>query len=213
VAIRVLIADDHRLVREALCLAIAIEGDIDVVGDFGDACTAFEHARRLKPDVIVLDVGLRDLNGIRSGGRLQEMTGVEAKIVALSDHVDRPCFVAEILRAGATGYVTKMAAGVELIRAIRAVVAGQGYLCPVATNSLVTQMRDDAAKSDVRLSRRERDVLRLIAEGVRSPAIAHQLHIALGTVEVHRRNIMRKLEMRTIAELTRYAIRNGLVTF
>jgi DNA-binding NarL/FixJ family response regulator len=212
VSISVLIVDDHRLVREALCRALAAEGDIHVVGDFGDAPAAFEHARSLKPDVIVLDVDLRDLKRIRSAGRLHEKTGVDARIVALSDHVDG-AFVTEILRAGATGYVTKMDAGVELIRAIRAVVAGQDYLCPVAIDSLMTQMRDDEAKADVRLTRREQDVLRLIAEGVRSPAIAHQLHIALGTVEVHRRNIARKLEMRTVAELTRYAIRNGLVTF
>src|SRR5207253_10311425 len=109
-------------------------------------------------------------------------------------------------------YGTKSSAGTELVRAIRAVAAGETYICPEVAGALVSAMRDGPEKSETpRLSRREREVLRLNAEGTRSPSIAEQLHISLGTVEVHRRNIMRKLGLRTVAELTRYAVREGLV--
>ena len=118
-----------------------------------------------------------------------------------------------MLRAGASAYVTKSAAGTELVRAIRAVAAGQGYFSPEIAGALVSELRDRPVAGDaVPLARREREVLRLIAEGVRSPAIAAQLHVTVGTVEVHRRNIMRKLGLRTVAELTKHAIREGIVS-
>jgi len=151
------------------------------------------------------------MNGIEVATRLKEQSGNEPKVVALSAYADKR-FVTEMLRAGAGGYVTKSAAGTELIRAIRAVAEGQTYLCPEVAGTLVSAVRDGSEKPEApRLSRREREVLRLIAEGARSPSIAEQLHISLGTVEVHRRNIMRKLSLRTVAELTRYAVREGLV--
>jgi two-component system NarL family response regulator len=209
--IRVLLVDDHRLVREALRDALARVSDVEVVGEAGDAASAFLQIRTLEPDVIVLDIGLPDLNGMEVAARVRESDSV-AKIVVLSAYSDKR-FVTEMLRAGASGYVTKSAAGTELVRAIRAVVMGQGYFSPDIAGTLVSVARDQAlVPESPRLARREREVLRLIADGLRSPAIAKHLHIAIGTVEAHRRNIMRKLGLRTVAELTKHAIREGIVS-
>ena len=200
-AIRVLLVDDHRLVREALRNVLAKEPDMNVVGEAGDAASAFERADTLAPDVVVIDTDLPDLNAIDAARRLRHRAG--ARIVALSGQTDRR-FVAAMLRAGAAGCVTKFAAGIELVRAIRAVATGQSYLCSIAMTSLASPAATAGSGSDEapRLSLRELDVLRLLAEGVRSPGIA---------VEVHRRNIMKKVGRRNVAELTRYAIREGLV--
>jgi two-component system NarL family response regulator len=207
----VLLVEDHRMVREALSQALKKEPDIDIVGEAGDAHEALKLAAKLEPDVIVLDIRLPDVNGMEVAARLKD-AGITAKIVALSAFDDKR-FVTAMLRAGASAYVTKSAAGTELVRAIRAVAAGQGYFSPEIAGALVSELRDRAVAGEtVPLARREREVLRLIAEGVRSPAIAAQLHVTVGTVEVHRRNIMRKLGLRTVAELTKHAIREGIVS-
>ncbi|HUI58670.1 MAG TPA: response regulator transcription factor [Steroidobacteraceae bacterium] len=209
--IRVLLVDDHRLVREALRDALAKVSDIEVVGEAGDAHTALEQTRVLKPDVAVIDIGLPDLNGMELTARLKE-ADANVKVVALSAYTDKR-FVTEMLRCGASGYVIKASAGTELLRAIRAVTGGQSYLCPEITEALVAEVRDSEAGKEVpRLARREREVLRLIAQGMRSQAIGEQLHVSVATVEVHRRNIMRKLGLHTIAELTKYAIREGIAS-
>ena len=208
-AISVLLVEDHRLVREALRDTLAREPGISVVGEAGNAAAALERSRELAPDVVVLDIGLPDMSGIEVAARLKEER--DTKVVALSAYADKR-FVTELLRAGACGYVTKSAAGTELVRAIRAVAEGQTYLCPEVAGTLVSAVCDTPMQAETpRLSPREREVLRLIADGARSPAIAERLRISLGTVEVHRRNIMRKLSLRTVAELTRYAVREGLV--
>ena len=209
--IRVLLVEDHRMVREALSEVLAKVPDIEVVGEAGDARDCLEQAMALGPDVIVLDIRLPDLNGIEVAARLRD-AGNTAKIVALSAFSDKR-FVTEMLRSGASGYVTKAAAGTELVRAIRAVAGGQGYFSPEIAGTLVAEVRERSkAPSTQPLGRREREVLRLIAEGTRSPEIAAQLNIAAATVEVHRRNIMRKVGLRTVAELTKYAIREGIVS-
>jgi DNA-binding NarL/FixJ family response regulator len=210
--IRVLLVEDHRMVREALRDALVKSPEIQVVGEAGDASAAFELARTYEPDVIVLDIGLPDLNGMEVAARLRQ-AGSSAKVVALSGYSDKR-FVLEMLRSGATAYVTKSAAGTELVRAIFAVAAGQSYFCPDAAGALVSEVgRDTSLPGEaLRLGRREREVLRLIAEGLRSPAIAERLNMAVATVEVHRRNIKRKLGMYTVAELTKYAIREGIVS-
>lgn len=209
--IRVLLVEDHRMVREALRDTLARETDIEVVAEAGDAASALEQARELTPDVIVLDIALPDLNGIETTARLRD-TGSRAKVVALSAYTDKR-FVTEMLRAGAASYITKSAAGTELVRAIRSVAAGQSYFCPEVATALAAEVRNSGREAETpRLGRREREVLRLIAEGHRSAAIAEQLHISVATVEVHRRNIMRKLGLHTVAELTRYAVREGMVS-
>jgi two-component system NarL family response regulator len=209
--IRVLLVEDHRMVREALREVLTKVDDMEVVGEAGDAHDGLAQAATTTPDVIVLDIRLPDLNGIEVAARLRD-AGNPAKIVALSAFSDKR-FVTEMLRSGASAYVTKSAAGTELVRAIRAVAAGQGYFSPEIAGTLVAEVRDrtgpDAAQP---LGRREREVLRLIAEGIRSPEIATRLQITVATVEVHRRNIMRKLRLRTVAELTKHAIREGIVS-
>ena len=208
--IRVLLVEDHRMVREALRDVLTKVQDIEVVAEAGDAREALEQVRTIVADVVVLDIKLPDLNGIEVATRMRDQ-GCQAKIIALSAYSDKR-FVREMLRVGASGYVTKSAAGTELVRAIRAVAAGQGYFSPDIAGALATEMRDsDGQREAPSLTRREREVLRLIADGLRSQEVATQLHVSVATVEVHRRNLMRKLELRTVADLTRYAIREGIV--
>jgi two-component system NarL family response regulator len=208
--IGVLLVDDHRLVREALRDSLLSVAGIRVLGEAGDAESALKLAAELEPDVIVLDIRLSDVSGIEAAARLRDLH-CPAKIVALSAYTDKR-FVREMLRAGATAYVTKSAASGELVNAIRSVAAGQAYFCPLISASIAEEIRGgDEGGDAARLGRREREVLRLVAQGRRSAEIAEDLHISVATVEVHRRNIMRKLGLRTVAELTRYAIREGLV--
>jgi two-component system NarL family response regulator len=179
--IRVLLIEDHRMVREALCEVLQKVPDIEVVGEAGDAREGLKLAIELAPDVVVLDIRLPDLNGIEVAARLRD-AGSSAKLVALSAFADKR-FVTAMLRSGASAYVTKSAAGTELVRAIRAVAAGHGYFSPEIAGALASEVRDRPLQGEAQpLARREREVLRLIAEGVRSPAIAEQLHVSVATV-------------------------------
>lgn len=208
---RVFLIEDHRMVREALCEVLMKDPDIEVVGQAGDAAEGLDRVTALKPDVVVLDIRLPDLNGIEVAARLRDAS-VGARIVALSAFSDKR-FVTAMVRAGAAAYVTKSAAGTELVRAIHAVAAGAGYFSPEIASALASEVREGSADTETAaLGRREREVLRLIAEGVRSPGIAAQLHVSVATIEVHRRNIMRKLGLRTVADLTKHAIREGIVS-
>jgi len=210
-SIRVLLVEDHRMVREALREVLTKVPDMEVVGEAGDAHDGLELAQTLTPDVIVLDIRLPDLNGIEVASRLRD-AGNTAKIVALSAFSDKR-FVTEMLRSGASAYVTKSAAGTELVSAIRAVAGGHGYFSPDIAATLVADVRERGTTSTAQpLARREREVLRLIAEGARSTEIATQLQITVATVEVHRRNISRKLGLHSVAELTRYAVREGFIS-
>jgi len=206
--IAVMLADDHRLVREALRDALAREPDIRVVAEAGDGDEALALAAATLPEVIVLDIGLPGPNGMEVAARLRQ-SGHPAKIVALSGFTDKHV-VTEMLRAGAAAFVTKSAAGSELVLAIRAVVRGQTYVCSEVAGGLMSEMLEGPAHP--RLAPREREVLRLIAEGHRSSDIGERLHISVATVEVHRRNIIRKLGLRSVAELTRYAVREGIAS-
>ena len=209
--ITVILVEDHQMVREALREVLIKESDITVVAEAGDAQEALKQVEALQPDVVVLDIRLPDLNGIEVTARLRDADN-RAKVVALSAFSDKR-FVTAMLRAGASAYVSKSAAGNELVRAIRAVAVGQGYFSPDIANAPASDVRDGLADGErPQLARREREVLRLIAEGVRSPAIAEQMHVSVATIEVHRRNIMRKLGLRTVAELTKHAIREGIIS-
>ena len=199
------------MVREALREVLSKESDIEVVGEAGDAHEALRQVGVLQPDVVVLDIRLPDLNGVEVTARLRDADS-HAKVVALSAFSDKR-FVAAMLRAGAAAYVSKSAAGTELVRAIRAVAIGQEYFSPGILQASITKARDSLTDEDrPQLARREREVLRLIAEGVRSPAIAEEMQVSVATIEVHRRNIMRKLGLRTVAELTKHAIREGIIS-
>lgn len=211
--IQVVIADDHRMLRDALAMVLGREEDIEIVGQAEDGEEALRQCRELHPDVLVLDIAMPKLNGVevaRSLGR--ELPGI--RVLVLSAYMDKR-FVSETLKAGAVGYVTKAAASAELPRAIRAAAAGEQYLSPEISQALKDAIGADGKlnlDAAPQLSPREREVLRLVADGVRSAAIARRLGITEATVEVHRRNLMRKLDIRNIADLTKYALREGITT-
>lgn len=213
--IRVLLVDDHTMFREALRVILESESDIEVVGELGDGAQVEDTVVQLKPDVVVMDISMPTVNGIEATRRLMARFP-QLRIVALSAFGYRQ-FVKEMFEAGAQAYVLKSAAGDQLMQAIRCVLKGENYLCPESAAILASgagHANGSGAReppATVRLGRRETQVLRLLAEGKSSPQIAVELHIAPSTVDVHRRNIMVKLELHSVAELTRYAIRLGIV--
>ena len=208
--IRVVLAEDHLMFREALRTILEKARDMEVVGEAGDGRTAMQLVREFSPDVIVLDIAMPEMNGIDAAASLHARHP-RTRILALSAYSGKR-YVEEMLKAGAAGYVTKGSAGTELLRAIRSLAQGKSYLCPEAASAVIGNIGDRAEDPGVRaaLGQREREVLQLIAEGHRSQQIADRLCISVATVEVHRRNIMRKLGLHSVAELTKYAIREGL---
>lgn len=209
---RLMLVDDHRMFREALRLPLAAEADMEIVAEAGSGAEALAVAAACRPDVVVLDVALPDMSGIEVAGRLLAAEP-QLRLVALSGYADR-LFVAEMLKAGVRAYVVKSAGADELVRAIRAAVEGHVFLSPEVTGVALGQgnrSSEDVAPPVSVLGPREREVLRLLAGGMRSVAIADALGISPATVDVHRRNIKRKLGLDTVAALTRYAIREGLV--
>ncbi len=210
-SIRVVLADDHKMILAALRAMLEKEADISVVGEASDSLALLELVEREAPDVAVVDIGMPGMNGIEATRRMISALP-RLNVIALSAYTDKR-FVLEMLDAGAKGYLVKASAGDELARAIRAVVQGRTYLCPEVAGTVVEAMRGKhtlTGGSGVKLGQREREVLALLAEGRSSPEIAARMHIAASTVEVHRRNIMLKLDLHSIAELTKYAIREGL---
>jgi DNA-binding NarL/FixJ family response regulator len=207
--LRLVLADDHRMLREALAEMLAKEPELEVAGEAGSGREALEQVEALRPDVLVLDIGLPDMSGIEVAKRLRFS---KTRVLMLSAYADKR-FVREALKAGAAGYVSKGAAGDELANAVRAVARGDSYLSPEVAGPLVRELqepeRGSPPPSSV-LAPREREVLKLIAEGARSADIAAKLGITISTVEAHRRNINRKLGLHTVAELTKYALREGL---
>ena len=205
--IKILLVDDHTIVRESLREVLEREADLVVLGEAATGDTALAQAHQLAPDLVLTDIAIPGFDGIELTRRLtKECPAV--KVLALSTHLDRR-YVVQMLDAGAIGYVNKAAGRNELLQGIRAVAAGQRYLCQECAAMLVKS--SPQSSTQVKLGRREVEVLKLIAEGLTSTAIGERLFIAPGTVEVHRRNVMRKLELHNIAELTQYAIREGLI--
>ncbi len=201
---RVILADDHRMMREGL-RAVLEKAGVQVVGEAASGREAIAETKRLHPDVVVMDVGMPDLNGIDATRRLAaEMPSV--KVIALSMNADRR-YVSAMREAGAAGYVVKNSASDELLTALRVVIRGENYLSPAIPEYITPE-----AGSERPLSAREREVLQHIADGDSSKEIAATLGIAVTTVETHRRQLMDKLGLRTIAELTKYAIREGLTS-
>ena len=211
-SIRVLLVDDHQMMRDGLRSILDLEDDLDVVGEAGNGYEALEMAAALSPDVIVMDIGMKDLNGIDATREIKAESP-QAKVVALSTYSDES-YVLSMLEAGASGYVLKDAAVEEMRRAIRVVAEGHHYLSPEVAGSVVAShlrgTAGDHASAYSLLGPRERQILQLLAEGHTSSEIARTLHIATSTVESHRRNIMKKLDLHSVAELTKYAIRQGL---
>lgn len=211
--IRVMLVDDHKILREALKGILDREHDITLVGEANDGSEALVLASQSHPDIVLMDVGMPMMGGIEATRSLVEKHPA-IKVIALSTFSDRR-IVMQMLDAGARGYIVKSAGRDELLRGIRAVAHGRTYLCPDASSVLVDSVRNKNPAepfASERLGKREREVLQLLSEGHTSPEIGKRLYIATSTVEVHRRNIMRKLELHSIAELTKYAIRNGLTS-
>jgi two-component system NarL family response regulator len=210
--VRVLLADDHQLLREALRTLLEQDRTLEVVAETGDGLEAVKLAQQTHPDVVCMDVSMPGMNGIETTRQLLAVCP-EIKVLALSALNDRS-YVLDMIDAGASGYVTKAAASDELLRAIRAVRNGKNYFCSNATASIMTALRVKGGKQErtgaARLGAREREVLQLVAEGHSSSDIAILLHISPSTIDVHRRNIMRKLDLHSVAELTKVAVRYGL---
>jgi DNA-binding NarL/FixJ family response regulator len=213
-SIRILLADDHQMLRDGLCSILASESDMEVVGEAGDGRTAVSMSRTLVPDVVVMDIAMPDLNGVEATRQIKR-ENPKVNVVALSMYPDRR-YVIGMLEAGASGYVLKASAYDELTRAVRVVSEGKKYLSPDITGVVLEAHVHSATTADTSpykaLGPREREIVQLLAEGKSSPQIAQQLHISTGTVDTHRRNIMKKLGIHTVVELTKYAIREGLTS-
>jgi two-component system response regulator NreC len=210
----ILIADDHKIFRDGLRSLLAQQHDFHVVAEAEEGRTAVELAVKLCPDVAVVDVGMPGLNGIEATRRIVG-EAPHVKVIALSMHADSKC-IGSMLKAGASGYVLKDCAFEELQTAIHAVLANRVYLSKditgVVVDNYVRQLSAADASSPVALTPKEREVLQLLAEGRTTKQIAIQLHVSGKTIETHRKHIMDRLDLHSVAELTKYAIREGITS-
>ena len=210
----VLLVDDHQILRQGLRTLLEAESDLDVVGEAGDGRAAMRMAKELRPDVVVMDISMPELNGIDATRRILEERPT-TRVIALTAHADHRT-AGEILRAGASGLVAKDGAFDELARAIRIVASGKTYLDAGTAGGVVEHFvrapsgNGDGPRAFAALSPREREVLQLVAEGKATKEVAAILNVSVKTVETHRRALMDKLHVDSVAELTKYAIREGL---
>lgn len=213
-SIRIIIADDHRLVREGLRSLLEKQPDMEVIAEAEDGRTMLKLAQEMLPNIAIMDVAMPDLNGIEATHQIRDIApGI--KVLALSMYSDRR-LVAGMLSAGASGYLLKDCAFEELVQAVRTVVAGQIYLSPTIAQIVARNYIDRLEKMDssafALLTTREREVLQLLAEGKTVKEIAYHLNLSVKTIETYRQKIMDKLYIHSIAELTKYAIREGLTS-
>jgi DNA-binding NarL/FixJ family response regulator len=209
---RVLIAEDHTMVRESLVSVLQADGDVQVVAQASDGFDAVEKAIQLRPDVVIVDLSMPRLSGIEVIRRLREAVPT-ARVLVLTMHQEDE-YILQAVRAGASGYLVKDSAAAELLSAVRSVHAGRGYFGPQAARTLADQLQHPERALDDpygRLTAREREVFHLIAEGHTTKEIARRLDIGVKTAENHRGRVLDKLDMRNTAELVRYALRKGLI--
>ena len=206
--IRILLADDHSVVRQGFKLLLGQQPDVEVIGEAGDGAEAVRKALELKPSVIIMDIAMPNLNGVEATRRIME-ANPDARILILSMHKDA-VYVRETLRAGAKGYLLKEAIDHDLMRAVRAVAAGDGFLSPEVSGTVLSEYQQTEDPFD-QLTARERQVLQLLAEGKVAKEIASELDISIYTVDAHRGRIMKKLALKSSTELVRYAMRKGLI--
>ena len=213
-SIRVLIADDHAILRDGLSRAIQQEDDMTVIGQAEDGRIAVDLARELTPDIVVMDIAMPDLNGIEATREIRRQTP-EVRVIGLSMHSAKR-YVTEMFKAGAAGYLLKDCDFDELANAIRTVAEGNTYVSLAVRGAIVEDLvlggKKDTATAFSVLSQREREVLQLLAEGHTTKQMALRLHISPKTVEAHRLRIMNKLDIDNVAQLTKYAIREGLTS-
>lgn len=207
--IRILLADDHVMVRQGFRMILAAQPDMEIAGEAGNGREAVELAMELKPDVVVMDVAMPELNGIEATRRIAASLP-RTRVLALSMYKDS-VYVREILRAGARGFLLKDAIDRDLLAAVRAVAAGEGYLSPAVSEAVLSDYRRHVTDPLDLLSSREREVLQMIAEGKTNKDIAAALELSVYTVDAHRGRIMEKLNLHSVGELVRFAVRKGLI--
>ena len=212
--IRILLADDHAVVRSGLRMLLEAQPDFEIVGEAETGTEAVAMVDELHPDAVLMDIQMPDLNGIEATKIIKEKSP-ETAVLALTMHEDDHYFF-EMLHAGASGYVLKRAAPDEVVQAIRTVCRGEVFLHPMMAKRLVTDYinradKNESEKAYSNLTPREQEVLTLIAEGYSNAEIANDLYISIKTVDRHRENIMRKLNMHSRIDLVKYAIRTGLI--
>ena len=207
--IRVLLADDHAMVRKGFRMILEGQPDIAIAGEAGNGREAVELAEKLHPDVVVMDVAMPELNGIEATRRLAASLP-RTRVLALSMHKDS-VYVREILRAGARGYLLKDSIDTDLITAVRAVAKGDGYISPGVSDAVLSDYRRHVTDPLDLLTSREREVLQMIAEGNTNKEIAAKLNLSVYTIDAHRGKIMEKLNLHSSGEVVRFAVRHGLI--
>jgi len=210
-AIRVLLVEDHTLVRAGIRSLLSSVGDIDVVGETGNGRDALRLVRKLEPDVVLMDISMPELNGMEATARITK-SHPQVKVLMLSMHNDEE-YVAQSLKAGARGYLVKEAATKELEQAIHAVMRGEIYVSnTVSMNNVERLMQDSSSGSALgNLTSRQREILQLVVEGYTTRDIAERLSLSVKTVETHRTHLMDRLEIRDVPRLVRFAIKAGLI--
>jgi len=206
---RILLADDHAVVRQGFKMLLAAQPDMEIAGEASNGREAVEETERLKPDVVVMDVAMPELNGIEATRRLAASVP-HTRVIALSMHKDS-VYVREILRAGARGYLLKDSDAEDLVSAIRVVARGESYLSPAVSNAVLDDYRRHVTNPIDLLTSREREVLQMLAEGKTNKEIAGVLNLSVYTVDAHRGRIMEKLNLHSINDLVRFAVRNGVI--
>jgi len=213
-SVRVLLADDHKIMRDGLRALLDKVADVQVVAEAENGRDAVRMAKELKPNVIIMDMSMPELNGIDATRQILEEFP-EMRVIALSMHSDKR-FLSQVFRAGAVGYLLKDCAFDELALAVQSVVKGEKYLSPKLTNVVVDNFMRPSSLSlpavSMTLTPREREVIQLIAEGETTKQIATQLHVSIKTIETHRSQLMQKLGVNSVAQLTKFAIREGLTS-
>ena len=211
-SIRILLADDHAVLRHGLSKALQAESDMEVIGLAADGLTAVELAGELSPDIIIMDIGMPGLNGIEATRQITKQSP-RVRIIALSMHSAKK-FIMEMFKAGASGYLLKDCEYDELAAAVRTVASGKDYISPSISGILIETCTTDDPKRKKNafsaLTDREREVLQLLTEGRTTKQTAARLHISPKTVEVHRLNVMNKLKIDNMVQLTKYAIQEGI---
>ncbi|MCX6588918.1 MAG: response regulator transcription factor [Acidobacteria bacterium] len=208
--IRILLVDDHTVVRRGIRMILSAQPDMEVVAEGKNGLEAIEEAGKTKPDVVLMDVNMEGMNGIEGARRIVE-TLPRCRVLALSMHRDA-VYVREMLKAGAKGYLVKDADDDALLDAVRAVARGDAYLSPSVADAVLTDYRRHVTNSMDLLTAREREVLQLIAEGKTNKDIANQLNLSVYTVEAHRGRLMEKLNLHSTGDLVRFAMRNGFIS-
>jgi two-component system response regulator NreC len=212
---RIVIAEDHTILREGLCTLLSSQEDLQVVGEAGDGREAIRLVENLTPDLILTDLSMPKMNGVEAIREIRKRIP-QTKILALTVHKTEE-FILEVLQAGADGYIPKDASSNELMMAIRSVLMGKRYLCPSVSKVVIEGYLESRRTTKVStpwdtLTKREREILKLIAEGHKNKEVADYLYISVKTVEKHRANLMKKLDLHSAAALTAYAMERGLVT-